>query len=254
MTFCSTLAKVSVFNVYNLVATGLKQIVISLTTGVQALFGNMLAKREDDELNKTFNNVEWWMHTITVLVFTVAGMLIIPFVKVYTNGITDVNYIEPIFGVVLVLAGATYCLRLPYSMIVLAAGHYKQTQSSAIIEMTITIITAVGLVFMIDLIGVAIALFLSMAYRTLYYVYYLRKNIINRSLRPFYKQIVVDSITVGAIVLATFWIQLKEISYFSLVIMGVEVCLLSIVVVFIINVIFYKKEMANFVKTFIKRG
>jgi len=253
LTFFSTLAKVSVFNVYNLIATGLKQIVLSLTTGVQSLFGNMLAKNEDDTLRNTFNNVEWWMHTITVVVFTLAGILVVPFVRVYTDGITDVNYIEPLFGVVLILASAVYCIRLPYSMIVLAAGHYKQTQKSAIVEMIITIIVSLVMVFVVDLIGVAIALFVSMLYRTLYYVIYLKKNIINRNLAPFVKQIIVDLFTAGCIVVSTIWLKLETISYYSLIFLGVKAGVIAVAVTFLINLIFFKKEMINFVKTFIKR-
>lgn len=71
LTFFSTLINVSIYNVYNLVVTGVKQIVLSLTTGIQSLFGNMLAKEESVLLEKTFDCVEWLLHTVTILVFTI---------------------------------------------------------------------------------------------------------------------------------------------------------------------------------------
>ncbi|MBQ3219543.1 MAG: sugar isomerase [Clostridia bacterium] len=248
LTIFSTLIKVSIFNVYNLVANGLKQILTSLTAGVQALFGNMLAKGEKEELNSTFNTVEWFIHTIAVFVFTVAGMLIVPFVTVYTSGISDANYVEPIFAVLLMVASACYCLRLPYSMIVLAAGHYRQTQKSAIVEMVITLVIAIGSVFFFDLIGMAVAMLVAMVYRTVYYVLYLKKTIMMRSLKKFIKQVIVDFITVIAIICATFWLRLAKVSYLSWVILAVEVALIAIVVSLIINVICYKKVILGILK------
>lgn len=58
--------------------------------------------------------LEWLLHTVTVFVFSYAEILLVPFVKVYTNGITDANYIVPIFTVLISLANASYCLRLLY--------------------------------------------------------------------------------------------------------------------------------------------
>ncbi|NLA84082.1 MAG: sugar isomerase, partial [Clostridiales bacterium] len=55
----------------------------------------------------------------------------------------------------------------------LAAGHYKQTQMSAIIEMLLNIIISIALVFRWGLVGVAIGTFIAMAYRTCYLALYL---------------------------------------------------------------------------------
>ena len=46
LTFLSTLENVSVYAVYHLVVNGVKQIVVSMTNGMQAMLGNMLAKNE----------------------------------------------------------------------------------------------------------------------------------------------------------------------------------------------------------------
>ena len=67
----------------------------------------------------------------------------------------------------------SYCLRLPYNAMVFAAGHYKQTQLSAIIEAVINIVVSVVLVSKWGLVGVAIGTFAAMTYRTLYLVLYL---------------------------------------------------------------------------------
>lgn len=245
LTFFSTLTNVSIYNVYYLVVNGIKQVVLSLTTGVQSLFGNMLARDEKELLNSTFESVEWLLHAVTVVLFTITGMLIVPFVKVYTSGVTDANYIVPIFAILITSATASYCLRLPYSMMVLAAGHYKQTQSSAIIEMLINIVVSISLVFSLGLIGVAIGTLVSMTYRTVYYVIYLKKNILCRNIMKFIKLISVDLLVVAGIVLGTFWIKMVEVSYISWVIMALKVCGIGIVVSVVIHFILCRREAKN---------
>ena len=253
LTFFSTLINVSIYNVYNLVVTGVKQIVLSLTTGIQSLFGNMLAKEETVLLEKTFDCVEWLLHTVTVLVFTITGLLIVPFVRIYTSGITDANYIVPVFAILITCATASYCLRLPYSMMVLAAGHYKQTQNSAIIEMILNVAISIGLVFLFGLVGVAIGTMISMTYRTVYYALYLRKNILERGFTLFIKHSLVDIVTVVCMVAATFWIKLSAVNYFAWIIMALEYGGICLAVSIIINLIFYKKTLKNVIQLFFRR-
>ncbi len=253
LTFFSTLINVSIYNVYNLVVTGVKQIVLSLTTGIQSLFGNMLAKEETVLLDKTFDCVEWLLHTITVLVFTITGLLIVPFVQIYTKGIADANYIVPVFAVLITCATASYCLRLPYSMMVLAAGHYKQTQNSAIIEMILNVVISIGLVYWFGLVGVAIGTMISMTYRTVYYAMYLRKNILERRFTLFVKHILVDIVTVVCMVAATFWIKLSAVNYFAWIIMALECGGICLAVLIIINLIFYRKTLKNVIQLFFRK-
>ena len=57
--------------------------------------------------------------------------MILPFIKVYTSGITDANYCRPIFAILITVAELMWSIRLPYSTITLAAGHFKETKRGA---------------------------------------------------------------------------------------------------------------------------
>ena len=63
LTLFSTLTNVSIYAVYNLVVSGLKQMIFSMMSGIQALMGELWAKQQLSELNKLFGWVEWLMHT-----------------------------------------------------------------------------------------------------------------------------------------------------------------------------------------------
>ncbi len=248
LTFFSTLANVSIYNVYYLVISGVKSLVTSLTGGLESYIGNILAKNEREQLNKAFSFTEWILHTTIVLVFTMTGLLILPFVSIYTAGITDADYYAPVFAVMLTAATASYCIRLPYSIIVLAAGHYKQTQWSAIIEMGLNIVTSIALVFPFGLVGVAIGTLASMTYRTVYYALYLRKNILNRSIGHFIKHIAVDLISVAGMIGACFWIKIASLDYLSWLLMALKIGGLCLAISLFINIIFYHNHIVKIIE------
>lgn len=239
LTLFSTLQNVSVYAVYYLVVNGVKQIVMSLTEGMQSMLGNMYVRKETETLNRIFAQLEWMLHTVTIFTFGCTGILIVPFVKVYTMNVVDADYIVPAFAVLLCAAQAAYCLRRPYNMMVLAAGHYRQTQTSAIIEVVINIVLSVALVVKFGLIGVAIGTLAAMLYRTIYLAWYLSGNIIYRKFSHFMKHMFVDIVSVGFIVLATRNIELEVMSYMEWFLKALPVGIIAAIVILIVNLVFY---------------
>lgn len=251
LTLFSTLSNVSVYAVYHLIVNGVKQIVVSMTNGMQAMLGNMLAKNEMDELNLAFDRIEWFLHTLVTFAFSVTAILIVPFVRVYTEDITDANYIVPLFAYMITFAQASYCFRLPYNIMVLAAGHYKQTQWSAIIEAAINVVVSILFVFHFGLVGVAIGTLAAMIYRTAYLAIYLKKNILYRKLHHFIKHIIVDAcgalfLFVTVSLMPSFY-DMGQINYFAWFILAVKVGLTAALVLILVNGIFYGKKLKFFV-------
>lgn len=253
LTLFSTLENISIYSVYYLVAHGIRQVILSLNTGIKAMLGNMYAKSETETLDKTFSTVEFAFHTLVTLLFGITGILIIPFIKVYTANFIDADYIQPIFSILMVLGQATYCLRIPYEMMVQAAGHYKQTQASSIIEAVINIVVAVGLVLVLGLEGVAISTVAAMGYRTVYLVIYMQKKILNRSAKFFVKHILVDIICIILMLCSTGWIDMQPVNYFEWGILAVIVTLICGFISFIVNVVLYGEEIRSTQKLFMRR-
>lgn len=66
LTAFSTLASVSVYSVYNLVVNGVFILVSSIANGFYSFLGDMLAKNENNRLEKNFCFFEWFMHNFSV--------------------------------------------------------------------------------------------------------------------------------------------------------------------------------------------
>lgn len=254
LTFFSSLKNVSIYGVYYIVVNGVKQIVLALTNGVDSLLGNMLAKREDELINQVFSAYEWLIHTLVSLLFGITAIVILPFISVYTKGVTDANYIVPLFAWILTSAQGAYCLRLPYNSLVLAAGHFKETQWSAIIEALLNITISILFVFKFGLVGVAVGTLSAMIFRTIYLVHYLSKNIIFRKVASFYKHVFVDAVQIFVMIFCSSWIELGEPTYISWFVMASEVGAISLIVVLGTNIVFYSQTMKDTIKIILKRN
>lgn len=247
LTLFATLSDVSIYSVYFLVVKGVKQLFMSMTNGITSLIGELWAKQELKELNKTFSWTEWVIHTGTTFVFGLTAILIVPFVKVYTLGIHDANYIQPLFAALIVAANAGHCLRLPYNIIILAAGHYKQTQNNYIIAAILNIVVSVVTVKAWGLIGVAIGTLVAMGYQTVWMAVYDSKNLIKWPLRNFAKQIFVDGLTVAIGYFATKMITMPEVTYVEWVFLAVKTAIIWIIIVCVLNMVFYRDKMQSMI-------
>ena len=255
LTLFSTLENVSVYSVYNTVILGVKNLLMSLTNGFQSLTGEMIAKRETDKLYSFFAYTEWFFHTATTLIFGCTGVLLVSFVRVYTSGVDDADYIQPLFAFLITAANAGHCLRLPYNILILAAGHYKQTQSNYIIAMIMNIVISAATVKLWGLIGVAVGTLAAMVYQTVWMAWYDSKNIIRLPFGNFLKQCGADILTVIISSIATYKIPLLSVSYMSWVLQAAEVFIVWLMIALVINLVFYKENILNILeKAEIKLG
>lgn len=244
----STLEKVSVYSAYYNVTHGVQQIIMTAATGLESMFGNMIANGEKEKLLHAFSTAEWIVHMGVTFVFTIAAIMIVPFVTIYTKGIEDADYIVPLFGVLLVIAYAVQCLRVPYFRMIKAAGHFKQTQNGAYISALLNILITVGMVFKFGLVGAALGTFVAMLYHTCYFAWYLRRNILERSMVYFCKYILIDFF-IGAIsIFICSHMTIEPTGYFFWVIDALKVCMIVSIVMLLMNIIFYRKETKSMMR------
>lgn len=256
LTIFATLADVSVYSVHHLVIKGIRNLYISLTNGIQALLGSLLAREEMDKLKMIFGLVEWGMHSVTVLLFGCTLYLIVPFIQVYTCGVEDVNYYQPVFAILITLANELYCIKIPQNMLILAAGHYKQTQKCFVNSAIINIVISVFAVNKWGLIGVTIGTIIAMFYQAIWMIGYCCKNIINWPLYVTLKQIVVDIIINMLVLLCCNYLKFRLVkdTYYSWGILAIKIFIVWIIVMIIVNMIVYQNNIRKVINLIGRRG
>lgn len=248
LTLLSTLGNVSVYSVYYMVVSSIQSFYQAATAGIQSAAGALWAKGDSGAQNKMFEAVEMALHTVTVFLFCCTGLLIVPFVRVYTNGLTDAQYIQPLFAAILALAYGIRCLRTPYNIWILAAGHYKQTQVCHITAAAMNLIISVIAVANWDLVGVAVGTLTAMIYQTGWMAWYNTKALLKRSVGSVAKRFAVDGMTAAVICLLAGRIPLSQVSYFGWLLMAVPVALIALTVSCLSALVFYREQTVTMIR------
>ena len=128
---------------------------------------------------------------------------------------------------------------------VMAAGHFKQTQNSAIVEAILNLTISIAVVYRFGLIGVALGTLIAIFYRTVYLAVYLSKYILKRNILIFLKRCVKDCMVAAVIYFSTKWIHMMDVSYIAWLIMAVKVGIVSTAECAFLNLIFDKKAFMS---------
>lgn len=249
LTLFSTLEEVSVYSVYYLVIKGVKSLTQAFANGVDSTFGDMIAKDEKTNLNKKFSVYELIYGTVSTVVFSVTIVLITSFVALYTNNVSDANYVRPLFGVLLTVGEFVWIIRQPYNNLIKAAGKFKETRIGAWIECIANIVISIALVNWLGLIGVAIGTLIAMTIRTCEFIYFSNKHILKRPVRKSVIKVTVQLIEMAVIVFIGVKLSMTVANdYLNFFGNCVIMFSIALVLVLIINICFFRKEATDLLK------
>ena len=248
LTFFSSFKEVSVYSVYSLVTTSLSAVISSISTGFVSGLGNIYANKEKENFKRVFNLYVFVNGFIAFLFYTIALITIIPFVSVYTANLTDVNYIRPLFAVVLIAAELVYCIRLPYYYMITNAGHFKQIKKGAYVEAGINIVLSVILVNFIGILGLAIGTLAAMLFRTVEIILYCSKNITEQSPIKAILRVLLNTCGMLISVFVCRFIPIETDGFISWIFLAAVVGVVSLLIMLALNFIFYKEDMKFMLK------
>jgi len=236
--------EVAVYVIYFMIIKAIRVLIIELSgSGMDAAFGNMLAKSEHKALQKGLRIYEFTTHSLSTLLLACTAVLIVPFVSVYTLGIDDVDYYRPLFALLACIAEFFFAARSPYQAIINAAGHFRQTRNAAFVEIGINITISVILVQWLGLVGAIIGILCSLVFRTVVFAVYVSRNIVVRSMWVFARRMLVSLLTAGMILaVAQLLPEMAEITYISWILYALPVFGIAVGVTALSTLLFYREE------------
>ena len=185
---------VSVYSVHFLIVSHLKSFFQSFSHAFAPMIGKAIAQKDFEKANSTLDTYEFLVSNVATIIFGCCIYLLPSFVLLYTHGITDVNYYQPLFSTIIILAEFVYCIRTPYNDVIYSAGKLRETAKSGYIEAAINIILSVALVIKFGLVGIAFGTLVGMTYRMFYFVWYISRNILYRAITKFVKRLGISSL------------------------------------------------------------
>ena len=252
LTMLTNFTTIAIYSIYHLVTNGIKLLFSTLLNSIVPLMGDIFVRKEDSLLRDFFSILCWLNNNLATLIFTIAAITIIPFIKTYTANLDNNGiYIYSALGYTMCIAYAIYSLRLPYNYLIQAVGHFRETQNSAFLEIIINLSISVILIIKYGVIGVPVAMSIALLFRLVYFIYYTHKYILKKALREVITCTLLNVLTCIVILMTTRFMKYEHVGYIQWIIFSTKVALVAFIEVVLINIIFCKKEiliLCKFVK------
>lgn len=251
LTICSSLKIVSVYSVYNMVFSQLSNMISStFMQAPQATFGNLYYK-DRSKFEKAFTAYET-LYTIGLYILvTISLIMILPFVSVYTKGVSDVDYLDAFLPILFSATLLMNQLRTPAIITVNVVGAYKETQRGAVIEAVINIVVSLALFFFTDfgLYGLLIGTVCSYLFRTLEVLLFVYRKILCVSISQYVRLLLTNTlILIGLYVVAGTKIFNKVDTFADWILYAVVVSVLTTMIYILLNLLFNKSKILEIVK------
>ncbi|CAM2077814.1 MAG: Polysaccharide biosynthesis protein C-terminal domain-containing protein [uncultured Clostridium sp.] len=246
LTMLGDFIQLSVYSIYEMVMQGVRGILDIFINGMQAGFGELIAKNESKTLGKAYNDFEFMYYSVITVIYSVSAIMIIPFIKIYTKDITDANYINTILSLLFVLNSLFYNIKTPQGMMVMSAGLYKETKIQTSIQAAIIIILGFPLAFKWGSYGILIALCISNLYRVIDLLIFIPKYISEINSFNSLKRIILIGIEFYIIkFICDTLFTLDNLSVIEWIGMSIVSTIIATIIVLVMAIIFDRKTLKN---------
>lgn len=177
--FCG-LRVVSVYSVFKMISYNLETIIRIPFNSVWFILGQNyqtdkpLFIRRLDLLGSYFVALFYGLYSVALFLY-------LPFMRLYTAGVTDANYVDPLLAVLFVLIPLMYLGQTLAGNTVGIAGHFRQTLPFAILESTINLTVSLVGVYFWGIYGVLLGTVAALTYRTNRLILYANHVLLERS-------------------------------------------------------------------------
>lgn len=236
------LITVSIYSVYNMVLNGINGVLNIFVSGLPAGFGELIAKKEFDNLRKITSEFEVAYYYILSVIYGLTMALLLPFIEIYTKNFHDANYYIPSLAILMVLNGICYSVKVPQSMLMISAGMYKEQRWRATAQAVIIVLGGIALVKPFGVQGVMIASIASNLYRTIDLLIYVPHHITHNSIKRTARRILGVFVNTVVVCLPTFFIDIKPTSYLTWILYAFVLGVYAVIIISAITFVLDKTE------------
>lgn len=235
---------VSVYTMYQMLYGMIQTAINTLWNSVYFVLGQTF-NTDREKYIKYHDMYEVFNMTITFSLYTIAYLFITPFLRLYTDGINDISYIDKWLPLLFVMISFLSVGRGASSQVINFAKHFKKTQWRAILEAVINIAVSIPCCYFFGIYGVLFGTIAALLYRTNDMIIYANRKILNRSCLSTYKRWITNFIVFVAISWASKFITLDLSNYFTIILWAIVACLVIIPIYFIVAAVTNYKVYLN---------
>lgn len=188
--FCD-LRIVSVYSMFKMITSNMETLIRIPFLSVSFALGQTY-QTDKQRFIQRIDLMESYFSAMVYALFSVTLFLFLPFMRLYTAGVTDVNYIDPYLAWLFVICSLMDKSRTPMLSTIEYAGHYRQTLPRSIVEACINLTVSVLGVYFLGIYGVLLGTVAALGYRTNDIILYSNHKLLDRSAKKTYAIYLVD--------------------------------------------------------------
>lgn len=255
LTIFTNLRIVSVYTLYNIIFTMASRLTNQISEGLTFALGQSYGSNIK-KFKKLFDVYELYYITFVFSIGSILKLVTIPFMNIYTKGITDINYTDSAIANLFIVQMLLLSARSPSRQVIDVAGHFKNTKWQSIFESIINLAVSLVLVNFIGVYGVLIGTIVALIYRTNDMILYSNKKIILISSWNTYRRWLVNF---GIFIMFNIlfnYLSVEMDSLISIVIVGIVSTFVIMPIYFVLNSLVERKtfhSLLDIVKPYVKR-
>lgn len=130
----------SVYAVYNYVFTMIKSLLRGIIDAPRLSIGQMLTQENKDQVWPVFAQYEYIAFFMVSVTVSTAYVLILPFVALYTQGVSDANYYDGTIALLMVLITSFEMIHIPSGNLINMAGQFRVSKNFQVIACGVLIV------------------------------------------------------------------------------------------------------------------
>lgn len=227
LTYLVNLTAVSLYNMYSLLYGMLKSIAVSFSDGFLFLLGQ--SYKDKQRFIKLFDAFEVFNMAMTFAVFCTGYLLTLPFMRLYTSGVIDIDYIDSSIATLFVCYFLLENGKKSSIELIQIAEKFEETKWHSIVEAAINLSVSVVLTFRFKIYGVLLGTIAGLIFRTIIAIRYASK-LLDRSPWITFSRWLRNVIIFVVVVYFEHFFQFNLSSYSRLVMYGIVLSAITLFV------------------------
>ncbi|MEA4888162.1 MAG: hypothetical protein VB070_01655 [Clostridiaceae bacterium] len=235
----------SVYAVYNSIVSIIKSLLTSISDAPRFGLGMLINNDEKDHAYKTFLEYQLIVIGLSGFLLSVTLSLIIPFVKLYTSGVTDIDYVNYFIPVALIMNAFSQYGHIPSGQIIQMSGHFRLIRNIQLTKCIIMIPTfAIGAIFG-GIYGILLAYIACEVYVFFREIYFCYSKYFKRPIKNFIFQYIPNFLLMSALSVAGINIIPQMQNYLHFVLWGIILVLVYGLLFLGLNLILHREIVVN---------
>lgn len=249
LTAFTNLTVVSVYSVYNMIVDIISTLIGNVHNGFAFRLGQIY-NTDKKRYVGTYDAYETCYMGLSVALYTVTFLLILPFMKIYMDGVKDAAlYYDSVLPILFVTIKLLVSSRAIAGATITYAGHFKKTQWRSVVESIINLSASVAAILILrnynvmwGMYGVLLGTIAALLYRANDMIIYTAKHILGISPWRTYRKWIVNLVGFAVMFGLSKLIPMHINGYLSFVLYGAGCCAAAFVIIGGLNLLFFRKH------------